>query len=85
MSNRGIRYCNIVFYDDEIKTFNIEGPVTNFDDIYYTKKTSQLQKQGRKVRISYTKLEKKKEDVCPIEPLIKEGITNFKYDPNLKW
>lgn len=84
MGVRKLRYFLLVYYDDDAKTFNVTGPVT--DDTVVTKRTVELQKAGRKVRISTgSNLETDISKVPSPESCIHLGPPGYKYDPNLSW
>jgi hypothetical protein len=84
MGYRKPRYFLLAYYDDDAKTFNVTGPIT--DDTAVTNRTVELQKSGRNVRISTaSNLETEVSKVPDPKDRIHLGPRGYKYDPNLKW
>lgn len=83
MGVRKPRYFLLAYYDDDAKTFNVTGPVTT--DRIAGERTIELQKSGRKVRISTTTPEIDVKKVPSPESCIHSGPSGYRYDPDLSW
>ena len=83
MPKRKPGYCLVIFYDDEARSFNVVGPLTEDADV--THRTSELQAKGRRVRISTTLPETDMKNVPTKESIVQEGFLGYRYDPKLMW
>jgi len=83
MSARKPRYFLLTYYDDEAKTINVIGPIT--DDESITKKTVELRAKGRRVRVSTTEPQMDVKKVPSIRDYLKNAPAGYKHDPNLRW
>lgn len=83
MGVRKPRYFLVYYYDDEARTFNATGPIT--DDRAVTDRTVELQKTGRRVRISTSTPEKDLSKVPSPQTCTTQGPAGYKYDPTLRW
>lgn len=84
MGVRKPRYFLLAYYDDDAKTFNITGPIT--DDRPARERTFELQKSGRNVRMSTASNRETDINKVPIpKDCIHLGPRGYKYDPNLIW
>lgn len=83
MGVRKPRYFLLFYYNDDAKTFNVTGPIT--DDTAVTDKTVELQKSGKNLRISTSNPEMDIRKVPNLKNCIHLGPSGYKYDPNLSW
>lgn len=85
MGQRKPRYFMLFYYDDDTKTFNVTGPISDGQAV--TSATVKLQESGRNVRISMTNSEMDVREVPAAEYLIKtcKNTISYRHDPNLRW
>ncbi len=77
------RYFLLYLRDDDAKTFNVIGPIS--DDTPYNARTVEFQRRGRKVGIFTTNPETDRVKVPSPASKIAEGLYDYKHDPNLRW
>jgi len=83
MARRKLQYFYIYLYDDDTRTFNVDGPA--IDDTSTTNKTSEMQDQGKRVGVSTSQPFDHPDKLPSVQSLIQEGVEGYKHDPNLKW
>ena len=83
MAKRKPRYFLLTYFDDDAKTFNIIGPIT--DDETVTQRTVALRRMGRHVRVSTSKPMIDPNKVPSIQKYMGNAPAGFRHAPNLKW
>ncbi len=76
------RYFLLTLCDDEAKTFNVIGPVT---DEGINGRTSELQERGMQVHIFTTAPQVGPSEVPSRENEVAKGLPGSKHDPGLQW
>ena len=83
MAKRKPRYFLLTYFDDDAKTFNVVGPVT--DDEAVTERTVELRRLGRHLRVSTSKPMSNPDKVPPIQKYIGKAPEGFRHAPGLRW
>jgi hypothetical protein len=72
-----------VYYDDDSKTFNVDVLIA--DDQEATRRTSELQRKGRRVRSQTYDLVTDRNGQLSIEYYKRNAPAGYRYDPDLRW
>ena len=83
MASRKPRYFLLTYFDDDAKTFNVIGPVT--DDEAVIERTVSLRKMGRHLRVSTSKPITDPGKLPSIQKYIRKGPEGFRHAPGLWW